>query len=144
MCCFSAKYAGLRRKSKDWLARNEDNASEWSDISIHGLLFQWAINIYFTCIVSLYRNDPTPHKIDRWLVFQTLYIACKGRVICKPSYWWKDDMNPRICYCTHQRSFDITWPNPGNNKLLKYTLHFKCYNNINISLSPNMKEQCVI
>jgi hypothetical protein len=30
--------------------------------------------IYFTCIVSLYRNDPTPRKIDRWLVFQTLYI----------------------------------------------------------------------
>jgi hypothetical protein len=21
--------------------------------------------IYFTCIVSLYRNDPTPRKIDR-------------------------------------------------------------------------------
>jgi hypothetical protein len=28
----------------------------------------------FTCIVSLYRNDLTPRKIDRWLVFQTLYI----------------------------------------------------------------------
>ena len=25
-------------------------------------------------MVSLYRNDPTLHKIDRWLVFQTLYI----------------------------------------------------------------------
>jgi hypothetical protein len=23
MCCFSAKYAALRRKSKDWLARNQ-------------------------------------------------------------------------------------------------------------------------
>jgi hypothetical protein len=30
--------------------------------------------IYFTCIVSLYRNDPTPRKIDRWLVVQTMYI----------------------------------------------------------------------
>jgi len=28
ICCFSAKYAALRRKRKDWLARNEDNVSE--------------------------------------------------------------------------------------------------------------------
>jgi hypothetical protein len=33
------------RKSKDWLDRNHDNASEWSDMSIHGLLFQWASNM---------------------------------------------------------------------------------------------------
>ena len=38
--CFSAKYAALRRKSKDWLARNQDNVSECSDVSTHGLLFQ--------------------------------------------------------------------------------------------------------
>ena len=30
--CFSAKYAALRRKSKDGLARNHNNVSEWSDI----------------------------------------------------------------------------------------------------------------
>jgi hypothetical protein len=40
MCCFSAKHAALRRKSKDWLARNQNNVSEWSDMSNHGLLFQ--------------------------------------------------------------------------------------------------------
>ena len=28
ICCFSAKQAVLRRKSKDWLARNEVNVSE--------------------------------------------------------------------------------------------------------------------
>ena len=27
---FSAKHAALRSKSKDWLARNQDNVSEWS------------------------------------------------------------------------------------------------------------------
>ena len=27
MCCFSAKHATLRRKSKDWLARNQNNVS---------------------------------------------------------------------------------------------------------------------
>jgi hypothetical protein len=27
-CCFSTKHTALRRKSKDWLARNQDNVSE--------------------------------------------------------------------------------------------------------------------
>jgi hypothetical protein len=40
ICCFSAKHAALRRKSKDGLARNQDNVSEWGDMSIRGLLFQ--------------------------------------------------------------------------------------------------------
>jgi hypothetical protein len=35
ICCFSAKYAALRRKSKDWLAQNQDNVSECADISTH-------------------------------------------------------------------------------------------------------------
>jgi len=38
--CFSAKHAALRRKRKDWLARYQDNVSEWGDISIRGLLYQ--------------------------------------------------------------------------------------------------------
>jgi hypothetical protein len=40
ICCFSAKHAALKKKSKDWLARNQDNVSEWGDMSICGLLFQ--------------------------------------------------------------------------------------------------------
>jgi hypothetical protein len=40
ICCFSAKHATLRRKTKDWLARNQDNVSEWG-----GLLFQWSNTI---------------------------------------------------------------------------------------------------
>ena len=41
-----------------------------------GVVLQTILDVYncFTCIVSLYRNDPTPRKIGRWLVFQTLYI----------------------------------------------------------------------
>jgi hypothetical protein len=39
ICCFSAKHAALRRKSQDWLARNQ-NVSEWSDTSTRGPLFQ--------------------------------------------------------------------------------------------------------
>ena len=44
-CCFSAKHTALRRKSKDWLARNQDNVSEWSDMYIRGLLFPLANTI---------------------------------------------------------------------------------------------------
>jgi hypothetical protein len=40
ICCFSAKHAALRRMSKDWLARNQNNVSEWSDMSTRGLLLQ--------------------------------------------------------------------------------------------------------
>jgi len=39
-CCFSAKQAALRRTSRDWLSRNQNNVSEWSDMSTRGLLFQ--------------------------------------------------------------------------------------------------------
>jgi hypothetical protein len=38
ICCFSAKNAALRRKNKDWLARYQNNVSEWSDISTRWLL----------------------------------------------------------------------------------------------------------
>ena len=40
ICCFSAKHAALRRKSKDCLARNQNNVFEWRDMSTRGLLFQ--------------------------------------------------------------------------------------------------------
>ena len=36
--CFSAKHTALRNRSNDWLARNQDNMSEWGDLSIRGLL----------------------------------------------------------------------------------------------------------
>ena len=40
--CFPTTDAALRREreNKDWLARNQDNVSEWSDTSTHKLLFQ--------------------------------------------------------------------------------------------------------
>jgi hypothetical protein len=53
ICCSSAKHAALRRKSKDWLAQNQDNVSEWGDMSMRGLLFRWAstINIQLSMLV---------------------------------------------------------------------------------------------
>jgi hypothetical protein len=40
ICCFSTKHAALWRKSKDWLAWNQNNVSEWGNMSIRRLLFQ--------------------------------------------------------------------------------------------------------
>ena len=34
ICCVSAKHAALMRKNKDWSARNQNNVSEWSDMSV--------------------------------------------------------------------------------------------------------------
>ena len=28
LCCFSAKHTSLKKKSKDWLAQNQDNVSK--------------------------------------------------------------------------------------------------------------------
>ena len=36
--CFSTK-------SNDWLAQNQDNVSEWDNMSICGLFLQWASTI---------------------------------------------------------------------------------------------------
>jgi hypothetical protein len=44
-CCFFVKHATVRRKSKDWLVRNQDNVSDWGDTSIRELLLQWASTI---------------------------------------------------------------------------------------------------
>ena len=35
------KNAALRNKNKEWSGQNQNNVSEWNDISTHRLLFQW-------------------------------------------------------------------------------------------------------
>jgi hypothetical protein len=45
ICCLSAKHTTLRRQNKDWLAQNQNNVSEGSDMFARGLLFQWARTI---------------------------------------------------------------------------------------------------
>ena len=39
ICCYSTKHALLFSKNKHWLAQNQDYVTEWSDMSINGLLF---------------------------------------------------------------------------------------------------------
>jgi len=40
ICCFRARHRTLSGKSKDWLARNQDNVSEWNSMYTRGLLLQ--------------------------------------------------------------------------------------------------------
>ena len=63
ICCFSAKHAALRRKSKDWLVRNQNNVSEWNHMSTRGLLFQWASTIKFqlSCWSSTKHTSSSSH-----------------------------------------------------------------------------------
>jgi hypothetical protein len=45
ICCLFTKHVALRSKSKDRLAQNQDNVSEWTYMSTQVLLFQWASTI---------------------------------------------------------------------------------------------------
>ena len=45
ICCFSANSTALRRKNKDWLARNQNIVCEWSDMSACKQLFNLASTI---------------------------------------------------------------------------------------------------
>jgi hypothetical protein len=49
ICCFSAKHAALKRKSKDWLARNHDSVSKWGDMSI----CKTVVSVRLWCLTSL-------------------------------------------------------------------------------------------
>jgi len=40
ICCFSAKYAAIKSKSKHWLAWNQYNVFEWSNMPNCGLLVE--------------------------------------------------------------------------------------------------------
>jgi hypothetical protein len=48
--CFSTKPAALRRKSKDWSTRNQDNVSEWGDMKA---MQKNGVSVYFQGIPFL-------------------------------------------------------------------------------------------
>jgi hypothetical protein len=75
--CYSfAKQASLTRKRKDRLARNQDNVSEWGDMSIRGLLFQWVGSIKIQLSALVY------YKVD--LIIISLKIN-----LSSPWYSWQ-------------------------------------------------------
>ena len=77
--CFSAQHAVLRRKSKDWLAQNQGNVSEWSDMSIHIMWFR--MYLMFVCMHASHsfidRFSPNLYKtISSFKVRRNKYQIC--------------------------------------------------------------------
>ena len=84
ICCFSAKYAALRRTSRDWLARNHNNVSEWSDMYTRGLLFQWTSTIKMQLsVLVLYKADVTiiAMIINLFSSWYNFWLLCLGSLI---------------------------------------------------------------
>ena len=90
ICGFFAKNAALRRKSKNWLAWNEDNVSGWDKIYIRLMLFQ--------CVST--KKNPAKHVgleqsgLHHWKLFCSYhYIAekllswCQATIVC-------------VCWCS--------------------------------------------
>ena len=65
ICCFSAMHATLRRKSKDWLAQNQDNVSDAvTCLSAHSCFSELALSNP-TKHVSLVQSRPLHHLIEK-------------------------------------------------------------------------------
>ena len=70
----------LRKKSKDWLVRNQKNVSEWGNTSARGLLFWWATRvrqnkadiILISSNVTCSRHDIEDETHDNIIVFDCM------------------------------------------------------------------------
>jgi len=82
ICCFSDKHAALRRKSKDWLARNQNNVSGWSDMSIGGLLIMWANAI------KIQLNVLVMYKVDL-IIISHCKLTCSRQYIAEKLLSWR-------------------------------------------------------
>ena len=111
ICCFSAKHAALRRKrKKKRLSRNQDNVSEWGDMSIRGLLFQWTSTIKIQLSVLVYYKT---NIIIISLKINLLSLWCSWKIAELPlnsnhsltNIWWRP------------------WKYLG---ILKFSLHVNC------------------
>ena len=96
ICSFSAKYAALRSNSKDWLPRNQNNVSGWSDMSTRWLLFQWASTIEIQLSVLVLEQSRHHHHFIENNLFS-------------PWYSWK------IAYLELNNNHSLTWWNPSSN-----------------------------
>jgi hypothetical protein len=97
ICCFSA---ALRRKSKDWLAQNQDNVSEWGNMSICRLLFQWASTIKKIQLIVLV-----------WYKADLIIISLKINLF-SPWYSWEIDELNNSHSLTPPHLSQILWIHP--------------------------------
>ena len=93
ICWFSSKHAALRSKSKDWLARNQNNVSEWSDMFTRGLLCQWTstINIQLSLLVE--------HKAEIIIISSQYYLFSPWDSWKIAELTLKNNYSHTICDC---------------------------------------------
>ena len=97
-------FAALRIISKDWLGRNQDNVSEWRDMSICRLLFQWASTITIQLsVLVLYKADIiiislTINLFSPWYSWQIAELALNNNhctiTNTISAYYWVVSSNP--------------------------------------------------
>ena len=78
ICCYSAEHATLKGKNKDCLVRNQDNMSDWSDMSTRRLLFQWTSTIKIQLSMLVF------YKAD--IIIIIILLKCN---LFLPWYDWK-------------------------------------------------------
>ena len=143
ICCFSAKNAALRRKSKDWLARNRNNVSEWSDISTQWLLLAHLAkdNVSFyhhlarivhrpltIHILIFFSETPQPNKVKLsrnhlWKVLCNDYSfrsdLLTNMVATRDSCFWLADFKEKSSplKLLSQMNQDLLWSNYGRSPI---------------------------
>ena len=108
ICCFSAKHAVLRTKSKDWLARNQDNVSEWVNMSIGGLLFQLLLHMVFISHNLFVMQGPVAIILISWNVIFIWETGYWTRAI-KRLTPLKERLKPRMFTVSRRRSTCIRY-----------------------------------
>jgi hypothetical protein len=106
ICCFSAKHTALRSESKDWLGQNQNNVSEWSNMSTCALLFQPASTKKHRkcCFLS---DAILSHNVDKEYYFLLTLVPCiqlsvsPGVGYEEPSQWGLSGYNTKSLTVDH-------------------------------------------
>jgi hypothetical protein len=123
ICSFSAKHTTSRRKSKDWLAQNQNNVSEWSDMSTRGLLFQWASTIKiqlseWASTIRIQLGVLVKYKAD------LIIISLKNNLF-SPSYCW--NIAELALSNNHSLKFERTNDCTFSDRVIQYKIGWSHY-----------------
>ena len=116
---FVAYRLSTHRNRKEWLARNQDNVSEWCDMSTSGLLFMWsnAINLQLREFIY-YKSEHHYHLIECNLFLSRYswnidHFRIKQHLLTHTLQWWRY-LNSNIKPNMTDKSVSIYFtPTPG-------------------------------